>query len=98
MKLAFITYSMAPYRTKQFNEFTKQISSLELSVYYIGRSIKTRSWNVKKSEYFKEYALKGKFKLGNHFLFYKGIKDIVKKNDVFLVFFSFFSKFLPNKT
>lgn len=85
MKLAFITYSMAPYRTKQFNEFTKQISSLELSVYYIGRSIKTRSWNVKKSEYFKEYALKGKFKLGNHFLFYKGIKDIVKKNDVFLL-------------
>lgn len=84
MKVAFITYSMAPYRTKQFEEIVK-INHFDLSVYYIGRSVKTRDWKVENSKLFKEYHLTGYFKLGNHYLLYKDVKRVVLENDIFLL-------------
>lgn len=84
MKVAFITYAMAPYRTKQFEEIVK-INHIDLSVYYIGRSVKTRNWQVKHSNLFKEYHLTGYFKLGNYYLLYKNIKRLVLENDIFLL-------------
>lgn len=84
MKVAFITYAMAPYRSKQFEEIVKTVH-IDLSVYYIGRSAKTRNWQVNRSQLFRENKLVGHIALGTHFLLYSGIKQIVLENDLFLL-------------
>lgn len=84
MKVAFITYSKAPYRTKQF-EHIVSTTGIELTVYYVGRSVISRKWEVNESPNFNEIHLKGIGKLGNHFLYYPKTKNIVKNYDLILL-------------
>ncbi|WP_424684907.1 glycosyltransferase family 4 protein [Enterococcus sp.] len=85
MNIAFITYALAPYRTRQFDEIVKAIPNLKMSVYYYGQTINTRKWIVNRSDFFKEHLLKGYFKWGNQYLIYKDIKKIVQNNDIIML-------------
>ncbi|OTP27616.1 glycosyltransferase family 4 protein [Enterococcus mundtii] len=84
MRIAFLTYAMAPYRTKQIEHIVDQ-TDVEMTVYYIGVKPISRSWKLDKSNKFVEKHFIGKYKLGNHFLYYKGVKDIVKENDILMI-------------
>lgn len=84
MKVAFATYAVAPYRTKQLEKIVQKLN-LDICVYYLGTKMNTRGWEVKKSKYFKEKKIKGFLKIKNHFIFYLGIKKIVIESDVILL-------------
>lgn len=105
MKVSFITYSRAPYRTDQLEEICK-VNNLDLTVYYVGRTIKSRNWNIKESSIFQEVHLEGFSKLGNHFIFYPNVKKIVQNSDLILIggynstasyLFTFYAKRLKKK-
>ncbi|MFB8437193.1 glycosyltransferase family 4 protein [Enterococcus durans] len=84
MKITFLTYSMAPYRTKQLEHIIEK-TNVDIDVLYIGLKTKSRTWKIEKSNKFREIHFKGIGKLGNHFLYYKGVKDIIKNTDILML-------------
>ena len=84
LKITFLTYSMAPYRTKQLEHIIEK-TNVDIDVLYIGLKTKSRTWKIEKSNKFREVHFKGIGKLGNHFLYYKGVKDIIKNTDILML-------------
>lgn len=84
MKVAIITSIKAPYRTLQIEEICK-ISDIDITVYYTKEGKEDRNWESRSSISFKEVYLKNIpifDKLGT---LNKGLKDIVKENDIIVL-------------
>lgn len=84
MKVGFITNISSPYKTLQVEEFCK-IDNIELTVYYTEPENKKIKWEEIDSA-FKEIKLdQYNFLAKYNLILNKGIKEIIKKNDLILL-------------
>lgn len=84
MNIGIVTNIRAPYRTLQFNEFSR-IRNVNINVYYTNKKIDNRKWEMVSDIKFTESDLKG-FKVSNRYGYInRGIMKIVKDNDLIIL-------------
>lgn len=81
-KVAFVTYAAAPYRMKQFEEYSKYA---EIQAYYISEKMVDRSWDLSGERNFSEEKLPIAFKIKGMGAIHTNLKKIVKANDLIII-------------
>lgn len=74
----FMTYNLAPYRVAQLNSFSRVCN---LKVIYSANQRITRKWQMNQDITFNEINVNGKFKFKSYYLFYFGLRKLVKEAD-----------------
>lgn len=83
MKVAFVTYAAAPYRSKQFELFAKTSA---LDVYYISKKMVDRKWTIDTANNsYTETKLDVTLDTKIIGTLNKGLKNIVKSHDVIFI-------------
>ncbi|PAK49090.1 glycosyltransferase [Priestia megaterium] len=82
MRIGIVTYAKAPYRNSQWEEISK---SYKLKIYYTGKNIEGRGWEVEKLKGIEEKGLKVIKKFGKYGYLNKGLIKVVQENDCILL-------------
>lgn len=83
MKIAFVTNLRTPYRTLQWNEFTR-IPNVQVTVYYTDRPDENRAWKMTAAEGYDEIDLPGT-QLGKAGRMNAGLHHIVSTYDLIVI-------------